>query len=67
MIVMSETPAFRYRQWSRGFALLFFVGALCMMGAGDGDKTPFRVMMGVGMIGWFVVKIRLWFYTDHFR
>lgn len=38
-----------------------------MMGAGDGDKTPFRVMMGVGMIGWFVVKIRLWFYTDHFR
>lgn len=56
------------RKWARGFALLFWIGVICIVARDKADSPqPGQAIVLVGMLGYLIAKIRLWFYTDHWR
>lgn len=65
---MKEKPTMAARQISRFFALLFIGGIVYIFARDAGESAqPGQIAMTVGMLGWMLAKIWLWFGTDHFR
>lgn len=61
-------PAQPARKWARAFAVLFWVGVIYIFARDRADSPqPGQIMVVIGMIGHLAAKIRLWFYTDHWR